>query len=194
VKPQRVRTLSRVKIVAAGLGMIDRDGADAITMRRLAQDLGVTPMALYNHFGNKNDLLRAIADHVIEGAEFDGGQTNWQDQLRHCFQTLRNLCLQHPGLPSMLEIEGAAPASVFRPMDVAIPALRAAGLDELSSTRAYFALLGYTLSQATYQARGPYPGLQASSHRSGQIDEWDYDASFEYGLALIIAGIATTAR
>ena len=187
---QRVRALSRVKIVNAGIGMIDRDGADAITMRRLAQDLGVTPMALYNHFANKKELLRAIADHVIDGAEFDGGQTNWQDQLRHCFRTLRSLCLQHPGLPGMLEIEGAAPASVSHPMDVAIPALRAAGLDELDSARAYFALLGYTLSQATYQARGPYPSL----HASLPTEEWDYDASFEYGLALIITGIATTAR
>lgn len=185
---QRARSLSRVKIVHAGLGMIDRDGAEAITMRRLAQDLGVTPMALYNHFGNKQELLRAIAHHVINGAEFDGQQTNWQDQLRHCFRTLRDVCLQHPGLPAMLEIEGAAPASVFRPMDVAIAALQAAGLDELDSTRSYFVLLGYTLSQAAYQARGPYPGLHASS-----AEEWDYDASFEYGLALIVTGIAATA-
>jgi TetR/AcrR family tetracycline transcriptional repressor len=185
---QRARTLSRVKIVDAGLSMMDRDGAEAITMRRLALDLGVTPMALYNHFGNKQELLRAIADDVIDGAEFNGGQADWQDQLRHCFRTLRDLCLRHPGLPGMLEIEGAAPASVFRPMQIALAALRAAGLDESDSMRAYFALVGYTLSQAAYQARGPYPGLHASL-----AEEWDYDASFEYGLALIITGIAATA-
>jgi AcrR family transcriptional regulator len=180
-----VRTLSRNKIVDAGLGLMDREGTDAVTMRVLAQQLGVTPMALYNHFGNKRDLLRGIAEHVISQAEFDGGHANWKDQLRHCFRTLREICLRHPGLPRLLEVEGAAPASVLRPMDVAVEALQAAHLDEINSLRTYFVLVGFTLSLAGYQARGPIPGLHVT-------EGWDYEASFEYGLELIISGIAAT--
>ncbi|MCV7066678.1 helix-turn-helix transcriptional regulator [Mycolicibacterium farcinogenes] len=56
------RGLSRDKIVAVGLEMVNQRGADALTMRGLAQALGVTPMAIYNHFDDKGDLLRAIAD------------------------------------------------------------------------------------------------------------------------------------
>jgi AcrR family transcriptional regulator len=188
---RRVRTLSRDKIVEAALDLIDQNGAGAVTMRGLAQALDVTPMALYNHFGNKNELLRGVAEHVIDRAEFDGGQAKWQDRLRHCFHTLRRICLKHPGLPAMLEIEGAAPASVFRPMEVAIAALVAAGLDEVASAQAYFVLVGFTLSQAAYQARGPIPGLHASRQLAA---DWDYDAGFGYGLELIIAGVIGMAK
>jgi TetR/AcrR family transcriptional regulator, tetracycline repressor protein len=184
---RRARTLSPDKIVAAALDLIDRSGADAVTMRGLAQVLGVTPMALYNHFGNKDALLRGVAEHVIDRAEFDGGQAKWQDRLAHCFRTLRRICLQHPGLPAMLEIEGAAPPSVFRPMDVAMAALQAGGLGELESARAYFVLVGFTLSQAAYQSRGPVPGLHASGPLAA---DWDYDAAFEYGLEVIIRGLS----
>jgi TetR/AcrR family tetracycline transcriptional repressor len=183
---RRARTLSRDKIVEAALDLIDQNGAGAVTMRGLAQALGVTPMALYNHFGKKDELLRGVAEHVIDRAQFDGGQAKWQDRLRHCFHILRRVCLQHPGLPTMLEIEGAAPASVFRPMDVAMAALAAAGLDEVEGAQAYFVLVGFTLSQAAYQARGPVPGLNASRRLAA---DWDYDAAFEYGLELIIMGV-----
>ena len=186
--------LSRDKIIEAGLGVIDQKGTEAVTMRALAQGLGVTPMALYNHFDNKRELLCAMADYVINNAQFDGRHADWRGQLRHCFRTLRRVCLQHPGLPGLLEIEGVAPASVFRPMEVAIAALEEAGLDEVDSTRTYFVLVGFTLSQAAYQARGPFPDLHPSRQRRELPQEWDYDASFEYGLTLIITGVVGVAK
>jgi TetR/AcrR family transcriptional regulator, tetracycline repressor protein len=180
---RKSRNLNRDKVVEAGLDLINRQGADAVTIRALAQVLGVTPMALYNHVSSKRELLRAIAEHVIGRVDFHGGHDDWQGQIRHCFRALRGLCLQYPGLPRLLEIEGAAPPSVFAPMDVAAGALRRAGLNELESVRTFFVLLGFTLSQAGYQTRGPFPGLEPPG-------EWDFDASFEYGLTLIITGVA----
>lgn len=185
-----MHTLSREKIIEAALDLIDKNGTNAVTMRAMAHALDVTPMALYNHFDDKNELLRGIAEYVIGRVDFDGGHANWQDQLRHCFRTLRGICLAHPGLPALLEIEAAAPASVYRPMDVAVAALEAAGLRRVDSVRAYFVLVGFVLSQTTYQSRGPIPGL----HARGLPHDWDYDASFEYGLELIIAGVVATAR
>jgi hypothetical protein len=71
-------------------------------------------------------------------------------------------------------------------MDVTMAALAAAGLDEMESAQAYFVLVGFTLSQAAYQARGPIPDLHASRRLAA---DWDYDTAFEYGLDLIIAGV-----
>ncbi len=177
--------------------MIDREGAEAITMRALAERLGVTPMALYNHVDGKRDLLRAVADHVIAGAAFDGGHADWRDQIRHCFHTLRNLCLRHPGLPALLKLDGVAPASVFAPMHVALAALGKAGLDEADGLRTYFLLVGFTLSQADYQARGPIrtlepPRMRRGSATGGAAPWWDFDKAFAFGLALILNGIAAT--
>lgn len=178
------RRLTRDMVIQAGLQLIDRANVEAVTMRGLAKELGVTPMALYNHFSNKRELLRAVAAHVIDGADFDGGHANWQDQLRHCFRTLRNGCLQHPGMPRLLEIEGAAPTSVFAPMDVAVTALKRAGLDRVDSLRTYFLLVDFTFGQADYQTRGPFPDLEPA-----EAPTWDFDASFDFGLTLIITGV-----
>lgn len=165
-------------------------------MRRLAEAVGVTPMALYNHFANKQDLLAAVADHVIAAATFDGGHTHWRDQVHHCFLVLRGLCLRHPGLPGLLEKYGAAPASVFTPMTVALRALRSAGLDDVDCLRAYFLLIAFTLGQASYQTRGPFAGLEPQGAPSAAPFDlkgpWDFDESFAFGITLILNGIEAT--
>jgi TetR/AcrR family tetracycline transcriptional repressor len=203
---RKPRALTRDKVVDAALALIDEAGADAVSMRRVADAVGVTPMALYNHFSSKSDLLSAIAESVIGAAEFDGRQADWRDQVRHCFDALRKLCLQHPGLPRLLELEGAAPASVFAPMEVALRALHEAGLDDVDGVRTYFLLTGFTLSQAAYQTR-PIADLEPSKKiRSERIAgrgytvterlelpaTWDFDASFAFGISLILNGVEAT--
>jgi TetR/AcrR family tetracycline transcriptional repressor len=203
---RKPRDLTREKVVDVALTLIDNTGADALTMRGLADAIGVTPMALYNHFSSKRDLLSAIAENVIGAAQFDGRHAEWRDQVRHCFEVLRKLCLQHPGLPRLLEFEGAAPASVFAPMEVTLRALHKAGLDDVDSLRTYFLLTGFTLTQAAYQTR-PVPDLEPSEKirteriagRGYETTEhlalpttWDFDASFAFGISLILNGVEAT--
>jgi TetR/AcrR family transcriptional regulator, tetracycline repressor protein len=202
------RDLNRDKVIAAGLALIDKTSADAITMRGLADAIGVTPMALYNHFRSKRDLLSAVAEHIVGAAQFDGHHANWRDQVHHCFEVLRSLCLRHPGLPRLLEIEGVAPACVFAPMEVTLRALQEAGLDDVDSIRTYFLLTSFTLGQAAYQTRGPIPDLEPSEQiraeriagRGYRATErldlpltWDFDASFAFGVSLILNGVEATA-
>jgi TetR/AcrR family tetracycline transcriptional repressor len=204
---RKPRDLTRDKLVDAALALIDKTGADAVTMRGLADAVGVTPMALYNHFSSKRDLLSAIAESVIGAAEFDGRQADWRDRVQHCFEVLRKLCLQHPGLPRLLEFEGAAPASVFAPMEVTLRALHEAGLDDVDSVRTYFLLIGFTLAQAGYQTR-PILDLEPSekirteriagrgytaTERLDLPATWDFDASFAFGISLILDGVEATA-
>ena len=205
--PQRKpRDLTREKLIDAGLVLIDKARGDAITMRGLADAVGVTPMALYNHFSSKRDLLSAIAESVISAAEFDGGQADWRDRVQHCFEVLRKLCLEHPGLPRLLEFEGAAPASVFAPMEVTLRALHEAGLDDVNSVRTYFLLTGFTLAQAGYQTRR-IPDLEPSekirteriagrgytaTERLDLPATWDFGASFAFGISLILDGVEAT--
>jgi TetR/AcrR family tetracycline transcriptional repressor len=204
---RKPRDLTRDKVVDVALALTDKKGADAVTMRGLADAVGVTPMALYNHFSSKRDLLSAIAESVIGAAQFDGRHTDWRDQVRHCFDVLRKLCLQHPGLPRLLEFEGAAPASVFAPMEITLRALHEAGLDDVDSLRTYFLLTSFTLAQTAYQTR-PIPDLEPSEKirteriagRGYKATErlelpatWDFDASFTFGISLILNGIEATA-
>lgn len=198
------KDLSREKLIAVAIELLDRRGANAITMRALADALQVTPMALYNHFSSKRELLSAVADHLVSSAQFDGRHAGWREQIRHCFHALRELCLRHPALPQLLEGSETAPASVFAPMEVAMQALRKAGLDELQSVRTYYLLVSFTLSQASYQTRGPIPALDPAERvRTGRIAgrgfaaverlqlpaTWDFDASFAFGLDVVLGGI-----
>ena len=61
------KTLTRAAVTAAAVDLADREGLDAVSMRRLAQELDVVPMAIYKHLADKEDLLDAMVDRVIEG-------------------------------------------------------------------------------------------------------------------------------
>ena len=194
IKP---RELSRDKIIVAAVSLLDSGGTSAVTMRALADLLGVTPMALYNHVDDKTDLLNSIADHLLETARFDGDSANWRARIEHCFREFRALCLRHPGLAGLLETAGAAPPSVFIPMEVTVTALRAAGLGDHDALRTYFTLVSFTLGQASYQHRGPFADLTPARHARNnpsvtvaQVDEpWDFDSAFEFGLRPILEGV-----
>jgi TetR/AcrR family transcriptional regulator, tetracycline repressor protein len=205
---QTTRDLTRDKVIDAGLDLIDREGPDAVTMRRLADHLGVTPMALYNHVSSKTDLLRAVAERALSEAEFDAGHADWREQVKACFRVFRALCLRHPGLARLLETPDVAPAAVFSPMDVTLRALRWTGCNDQDRLRAYFTLVGFTLSQTSYQSRGPFPDLEPSDRvRAERLAgrgypsveslrmpaTWDFDAAFEFGLSVIVRGIEAVA-
>jgi hypothetical protein len=94
-------------------------------------------------------------------------------------------------------------------MEVTLRALREAGLNELDSVRTYFLLVGFTLSQAAYQTRGPVPALEPPEQvRAERLAErgygtierlqlpstWDFDETFEFGISLVLNGVEATMR
>ena len=90
-------TLSRERVLEEALALLDRDGFECFSMRRLAERLAVTPMALYNHVGGKQDLLQGVVHGVIEQVEYPAEREDWCERIRDCFRALRNTCIAHPG-------------------------------------------------------------------------------------------------
>jgi TetR/AcrR family tetracycline transcriptional repressor len=91
-------------VVERALCLADASGLEAVTIRRLAQELGVTPMALYWHFKNKDELLLGIADHAL--ADVKGTrdpQDPWRRQLRAMVEALVAVMREHPCLPDLLQ-------------------------------------------------------------------------------------------
>ena len=89
--------LSRAAVVERGLAIGDEDGLEAVTIRRLAAELGVTPMALYWHFRNKDELMTGLADAVW--SELDvrvDPQADWPLQLRGLLESLVGILRRHP--------------------------------------------------------------------------------------------------
>ena len=127
---QRSR-LSKATVVQRALALADDGGLDALTIRRLAQELGVTPMALYWHFRNKDELLAGLADQIWSeiSSETDPAAP-WHEQLRGIMESLVAVLRVHPSASELL-ITGEknnSPAAL-RVTEVALEVLHRAGFD-----------------------------------------------------------------
>ncbi|MEV4898311.1 TetR family transcriptional regulator [Nonomuraea sp. NPDC055795] len=89
--------LSKKRIVTAAIGLIEREGADAISMRRIAADLGVGVMSLYNHVPNKDALLSEVAEAVLSEIEFtDDPGADWTERVRIQARAFRQIAHHYP--------------------------------------------------------------------------------------------------
>lgn len=133
--PARGR-LSRQRVLRAAVALADRDGLDALTMRRLAGDLGVEAMSLYHHVANKEALLDGVVEVVVDEvlaavAEVDGPDParDWQGALRARVLAARTVMLRHPWAPRVLETRTEIGLGMVRYFDGVLGILRAGGFD-----------------------------------------------------------------
>ena len=95
--------LSRAAVVGRALELADNDGLDALTIRRLATELGVTPMALYWHFRSKEELIAGLADRVWGEIKTDvDDASSWSDQLRMMLESLIDVLRAHSSASALL--------------------------------------------------------------------------------------------
>jgi len=122
--------LSKKTVVDRGLALADASGLDGLTIRRLAQDLRVTPMALYWHFRSKEELLVALADRVW--SEIDAGidpAQPWPRQLRGLLESLVRVLRDHPCASQLLMETEKQSESFLRLTETTLGVLRGAGFD-----------------------------------------------------------------
>ncbi|MEV0354253.1 TetR/AcrR family transcriptional regulator C-terminal domain-containing protein [Nonomuraea sp. NPDC050680] len=182
----RPAVLTRERIVAAAIEILDAEGLDALTMRRLGTQLGVAAMSLYRHLPNRDAVLAAVVDHLFAEAviDLDAG-TPWPEALARFADSYRRMLLGHPP---------AVPLLATHPVDIdlglellaglldrfeaaAIP--RQAALTAIQSVAVY--VLGHALAQV-----GTPPGTTAAESdvtAAAFYDEW-----FKTGLRAMVSG------
>jgi AcrR family transcriptional regulator len=95
--------LSKATVAERALRLGDEEGLEAVTIRRLAQELGVTPMALYWHYKNKDELMVGIVDHALSTVRADRAAADpWQKQLRAMVEALIRAMREHPALADLM--------------------------------------------------------------------------------------------
>ncbi|MER7276488.1 TetR family transcriptional regulator [Dactylosporangium sp. NPDC000244] len=160
--------LTKSAVAERALRIGDTDGLEAITIRRLAQELGVTPMALYWHFKNKDELLLGLIDHVLAEVRADRHATDpWPDQLRAMVEALVRAMRAHPCLPDLLHAADKQQVEGFtRATDDALGLLERAGftLEEAYWVASYLLHAAIGLVQAQ-------PGCPLAVPPD-QVDEW----------------------
>ena len=136
-EPRR-RTLSRDRVVKAALELVDREGIDALSMRRLGGELGVEGMALYTHVRGKADLLDAVAERIVGELDVDFDRSlPWQGRIRRAALAWAGLQARHPrGFPLVYRT-GYSSAAVQQLTEEMLDALRTAGLEARAAVLAY---------------------------------------------------------
>lgn len=150
-----VPALDRERIVEAGLRIVDQDGAAALTLRRLAADLGVTPMALYWHVADKAELLDRIGERVLAAIEVPPMEGSWRDQLTTIHRAMLGPMLEHPNaVELMLGRARYGPAGIAL-FERILGVLLGAGLDPRAAFDAYQSLYLFQLGFMATARRSP---------------------------------------
>jgi AcrR family transcriptional regulator len=95
--------LSKERVLAAAVALADEGGVDALSMRKLAQALGVVPMALYKHVANKDELLDGMIDVVVGEIDPPAGGADWKTAIRRRVLSARRMLLRHPWASEVIE-------------------------------------------------------------------------------------------
>jgi AcrR family transcriptional regulator len=197
--------LSRERVARAALELLDAHGVEALSMRRLAGELGVGTMTLYHYFPSKRDLLDAVVDVAFGGQEPPQVEGSWREQLRQLSLAGREALSRHP---SLAQIRAAEP--ILRPdallfSETGLRALEDAGFGREEAVKAFRLLFTYTFGFALLSPRAAesetreatraalaslpseyYPRLSAAVDEAAEAMAGD--VVFEYGLERILDG------
>ncbi len=158
--------LSPETIVRRAIATADAEGLDAVTIRRLARELGVTPMALYWHFRNKDELLDAMAASVFDEIDLPMDATaSWRRQLGAVLASLVAALRAHPAIAPLIAMRTVSTEGSLRVTEVLLDALRRGGFSPAEATQ----IARHALAVATSLV-APMPGVVALAEPDGMAD------------------------
>jgi AcrR family transcriptional regulator len=200
--------LSRERILEAAIRLVDEQGIEALSMRRLGAELGVEAMSLYNHIPNKAALLDAIVDYVIEEVPIAEPSKDWTEQVREMARSYRRIALAHPHIIPLIAMRPFNTYTALRPVEYAFGLFLGIGLDETTALHAFRALAGfatgYTLAEtggffAESKSTKPDYAIAAEDLSESEfpnlikmiphIVNCDHDEEFEFGIEVFVQGI-----
>ena len=117
IETQERAPLSRERILRAAVDLADREGVDGLSMRRLASELGVVPMALYKHVANKDEMLDGMIDVVVGEIDPPRSDIDWKTAVRERILSARRALLRHPWASRVMESRASPTPTVMAYMD-----------------------------------------------------------------------------
>jgi AcrR family transcriptional regulator len=157
-KTRSGRGLTADQIIEVATGICDKEGLDALTIRRLAADLDVGNMTLYSYFRSKDEILDGIADHVLGNFTLPPAQETSPQEVVHALAlAFLQMMREHPSIVQLLSTRVTISQKSLRfALEMVIGRLRDAGFSGTASVEAYGVIMHYTLGFASYQAPRPW--------------------------------------
>jgi AcrR family transcriptional regulator len=198
-KPPRI-PLTRERVLAEALAIVDSEGLEALTMRRLGEALGVEAMSLYRHVPGRAALLDGIHETILLDLEDPPRARRWTESVRTQARAFRSLLLAHPNALVLFATRPAVTPGSLRHVDSGLAVLRGAGFSVDDAISAFQTLVTFVVGHAlsTY---GPIPtderstpsydltDLAALSEAAVALADHDVDAEFEFGLDAFVRGL-----
>ena len=206
--------LTKERVLRAAVDLVDRDGLNALTMRRLGAELGVEAMSLYKHVANKEAILDGIVELVVGEIEIPPEGADWREAMRRRAISARDVFRRHSWAIGLLEARNTMGPAALRYLNAVLGNLRAAGFSIENAARAFWLLdsfvYGHVVQETSFPISSPaeppsptrsildqittneYPHLvEVGEHALGF--EYSFDNEFEFGLDLILDALDRTA-
>ncbi len=208
--PPKRTPLTRERVLRAAIALADERGAQELTMRKLAQQLGVEAMSLYNHVANKDDLLDGMIDIVFSEIDAPAAGGDWKAELRKRAVSTREALNRHRWAIGEMEGRGNHGPNNLRLHDAVLGCLRAAGFSVEMTVHAYSVqdsyIYGFALQQSDMTPESPEDFAAAAQQQmvdyadalpdypnlvevvGGHVAEagYDYETEFLFGLDVIL--------
>ena len=204
--------LSRERVLQGAVAVADARGIAALTIRSLAQHLGVKPMSLYYYVANKNEILDAIVDVVFSEIDLPTVDGDWRSEVHLRATSARHVLRRHSWAIGLLESRTSPGPATLRHHDAMIGTLRGAGFSIEMTAHAYALIDSYVYGFALQEAALPFEGSddvatvveplieQFSTTEYPHLVElatehvlrpgYDFGDEFDFGLTLILDGLA----
>ncbi len=202
--------LSRERILEAGIELADASGVEALTMRRLGEQLGFEAMSLYRHVTNKDDLLDGMLDLVLAEWELPDGGGEWTSRVRASALSVHAALRRHPWAAQLLIADARVRPVRMRYMESLLTCLRDAGFDADRTYHVYHLIdghiFGFTMWEIAHTSTpldaeqvqalfatipwDDYPNL--TEHRDQHMTDGPHRgvSAFEVGLDLLLRGLS----
>jgi AcrR family transcriptional regulator len=207
--------LSRERVLQGAMAVADSGGIDSLTIRSLAQSLGVKPMSVYYYVANKDEILDGIIDLVFSEIELPAAGGDWRAEISRRAESARRVLRAHPWAIGLMESRTSPGPETLRHHDSVIATLRAAGFSRDLTAHAYALLDSYTYGFALQEVGLPFDGSDTVADVAEPIMErfatgeyphlvematdyylkpgYDFGDEFRWGLDLILDAITSRA-
>ena len=203
---KRTSPLTRERVLRAALDIVDEEGLDALTMRRLGAELGVEAMSLYYHVPNKAAVLDGISELVLSEIELDDSvEGDWVDALRNGFRQAWAVLKSHPNAIPLLLVSPSGDQEARRLAEVVLALMQRGGLTPAEGHRAFRILQAFIFGAAmAARARPNAEAIEAQVRELADLDggypllqialkdlaSFDSDGDFEVGMELLLDSLA----
>jgi hypothetical protein len=203
--------LNRQRALSTAVALADTEGLGSLSMRKLAQELGVEAMSLYHHVANKEDILDGMVDVVFAEIELPSEGTEWKTAMRQRAESARAALTRHPWAISIMDSRSSPGPATLRHHDAVIGSCRKAGFSVKMAAHAFSLIDSYIYGFVLQEVNLPFDdsmdleGVVESMMMPFSADDYphlvelttehilqpgySYGNEFEYGLGLILDGL-----